>query len=349
MSEEKTLTALAVNFDTQWYYAIPKKQNLGSDDWEKCNCTWMKPEPGVLSSFRHPMHPETPMRWFRHDVSTPSPVFRYARFGFVTFVGTLDPNNDPMTSRWIWGVSEDDHNNMESIYAGIVASEAEEARKVEEQRRAAARATQTAAAICHNLVDSMPPALEGRCIHVGNGEVYFCPCGSTTTFEENGSLRVSSVLKASSITSDALEGSYYIADPTKSSSLECAPHSFEVIDVSWTGPWSSDENVFQVIRLKIPAGTNLVKRLRNDGDDDRSIAEIASSRQRIQLRQHQVDNRRSSQQRARHRAEPQNPSRTTTLAPVGPQTSTIEAAPFSLEDILKCAGEEIARVAAVRP
>jgi hypothetical protein len=333
-----SLTALAVSCDDgKWWYAIPKNQKL-SDDWKVCNCTWMKPEPSLPTSFRHPSQPDTPMRWFRHDISQPSQINSYARFGVVTFVGTLDPNNDPMTTRWVWGVSEEDDDEMQAIYSQVLAREVEDKRRRAETER---DREGEALPISEDLVagTKVPPlpAVEGQCIRVQphrQSSIYYCPEGTRVTFL-SGRLEILCAHRICPLEAAGVLpcGKYFVVDPGKPDSVRCATNELEIVPVEWTGNWGDDETSYKVIRTS--SQTSLQNHKRQRGDDDRSIADVAVSK----IKKHQP---------LKQKKTPASLPATSIPQPIVTSPESIKA-PFSLEDILRRAGEEKARVAAVQP
>jgi hypothetical protein len=332
-----SLTALAVSCDDgKWWYAVPKNQKL-SDDWKVCNCTWMKPEPSLPTSFRHPSQPDTPMRWFRHDVSQPSQINSYARFGVVTFVGTLDPNNDPMTTRWVWGVSEEDDDEMQAIYSQVLAREVEDKRRraeMERDREGEALPSISEVLVVGTKVSPLP--VEGQCIRVQHNRqssIYYCPKGTGVT-SLSGRLEISCVHRICPLEAAGVlpSGKYFVVDPSEPDSVQCATNELKIVPVEWTGSWEDDETSYKVIRTSSQTSVQNPKRQR--GDDDRSIADVAASKQR-KPQPPKLKNPPSSL--------PANSIPQTVV------TSESIKEQFSLEDILRRAGEEKARVAAVQP
>jgi hypothetical protein len=246
-SGAETKIGLAINFDDgKWWYAIPKKQNIG-DDWVKCNCTWMRPATSVPSNFRHPDFPDTQMHWFHHDTSSPSAVHSYARFGVVTFFGTSDPQNDPMTSRLVWGVTNEEHTEMVQLYSEFLAREAEEKRREDEE----ARNLEAEAVPAATFAPVPPPPAEercetvsllGKCItalrdahHTHARSMYFIPLEAVIVSDQHGMLSIDRAHPLSELTAGRMipRGEFFAVGSTAEAIFSPA-RDVSVTDVDWS-------------------------------------------------------------------------------------------------------------------
>ncbi|CUI15500.1 Hypothetical protein, putative [Bodo saltans] len=329
MSHERTLTAIAVSFDDgKWWYAVPKNQKLG-DAWDRCNCTWMTPEPSLPSSFRHPLEPHTPMRWFRHDTSYSSPVHSYARFGVVTFMGTLDPNNDPMTTRWVWGVPQVEDDEMQTLYSQILAREAEDKRRTAIERDDVA--CEKVVPTTSNEIPALP-TVAGQCVRgMRNGRpaLFYCPKGVVATNTSDFQVVIEGVFTIVPVEALGVfpRGKFHVVDRSNSCTLRCGAEEIELVAVEWHGQWEDNVSSFEVISISAES-KKPSKRQRSD--EDRSIADVATSKI------------------VRGKNPTKLKSKPATKLDHADETSTKNQVLFSLDDILKRAGEEKARVAAVK-